>query len=268
MTELGIDLQSFSCVGNTTYSLVSEDKGGVIRDTSRKLKDIFNIDCSEDYRRLAKIFWNPKLHKNPYKPRFIAGARKSVTKELESIMNKGLQVLQANFKRYCASIFRRTGLNFNWSINSSSYFLGKIKTLDVWSMRVYDCSTLYTSLNLHDVESSLFEICNLLFNKQYKYICIRSTKAFFACKKYNGFFCFDKELFKKAIHFILNNTYVCFAGFVLKQSKGIPMGGGCSSPIADLYLCSKEFTFMKALLKDKKFPLANYSLITVAMLMI
>ena len=35
------------------------------------------------------------------------------------------------------------------------------------------------------------------------------------------------------------------------------MGGGCSSPIADLYLCSKEFMFMKALLKDKKFSLAK-----------
>ena len=35
------------------------------------------------------------------------------------------------------------------------------------------------------------------------------------------------------------------------------MGGGCSSPIADLYLCSKEFMFMKALLKDKKISLAK-----------
>ena len=257
MAELGIDMQSFSCVGNTTYSFVSEDKGEVIRDTFIKLKNIFNIDCSEDFRRIPNIFWNPKLHKNPYKPRFIAGARKSVTKELEGLMNKGMQVLQANLKRYCAAIFRRTGLNFNWSINSSSEFLNRINSLDIWSMRVYDFSTLYTNLNLHDVESSLFEICNLLFNKQYKYICVRSTKAFFSSKKYNGFYCFDKELFKKAIHFILNNTYVCFAGFILKQSKGIPMGGGCSSPIADLYLCCKEFMFMKALLKNKKFSLAK-----------
>ena len=257
IAELGIDLQSLSCVGNTTYSFVSEDKMGVIRDTAIKLRDTFNINCGDANRRIPNIFWNPKLHKNPYKPRFIAGARKSISKELEGLMNKGMQVLKANFKRYCASIFRRTGLNFDWSINSSSEFLNKIKSLDIWSMRVYDFSTLYTNLNLQDVEASLFDLCNLLFNKQYKYICVRSSKAFFSCKKYNGFYCFDKELFKKAISFILNNTYVCFAGFILKQSKGIPMGGGCSSPIADLYLCSKEFMFMKALLKDKKFSLAK-----------
>jgi len=44
---------------------------------------------------------------------------------------------------------------------------------------------------------------------------------------------------------------------VLKQSKGIPMGGSCSSPTADLYLSFKEYTYMKTLLRDKRFNLAR-----------
>ena len=72
-----------------------------------------------------------------------------------------------------------------------------------------------------------------------------------------GYTCFDKALFKKAISFILNNTFVAFAGFVLKQTRGIPMGGSCSSPTADLFLSCKEFNFMKRLLKEKKFNLAR-----------
>ena len=35
------------------------------------------------------------------------------------------------------------------------------------------------------------------------------------------------------------------------------MGGSCSSPTADLYLSFKEFSYMKTLLRDKKFNLAR-----------
>ena len=257
MAELGVDVNSLSCVGNNTYSFVTENKELIISQIVEALKDNFNVNCSKENRKIPNVFWNPKLHKNPYKPRFIAGAKKSVTKELEVLMNKGMLVLKNYFSKYCESIYHRTGINFNWSISSSSEFLDRINTLEIWSMQVYDFSTLYTNLNLQDVEESLHELCDLLFKGQYKYICVNAQKAFFARKKYNGFSCFDKDLFNKAISFFLNNTYVCFAGFVLKQTKGVPMGGGCSSPTADLYLSSKEFKYMRTLLRDKKFALAK-----------
>lgn len=257
MAELGVDVNSLSCVGNNTYSFVTENKELIINHVVEALKDNFNVNCSKENQKIPNVFWNPKLHKNPYKPRFIAGAKKSVTKELEVLMNKGMLVLKNYFSKYCESIYHRTGINFNWSISSSSEFLDRINTLEIWSMQVYDFSTLYTNLNLQDVEESLHELCDLLFKGQYKYICVNTQKAFFARKKYNGFSCFDKDLFKKAISFFLNNTYVCFAGFVLRQTKGVPMGGGCSSPTADLYLSSKEFKFMRTLLRDKRFALAK-----------
>ena len=67
----------------------------------------------------------------------------------------------------------------------------------------------------------------------------------------------DIVAFKKAICFIVNNTFVSFGGFVLQQIKGIPMGGSCSSLIADLSLNFKEFSFKKNLVKDKKLGLAR-----------
>ena len=221
------------------------------------MKDGFCINCLVDNLRIPNIFWNPKLHKNPYKPRFIAGAKHSVTKELETLLNKGLQVFKSHFGRYCKAIFHRTGINCNWSIRSSLEFLDRIKHLEIWSMQVYEFSTLYTSLDLKDVENTLSDLCDLLFSPRHKYICINPYKAFFSTKKYNGYTCFDKALFKKAISFILNNTFVAFAGFVLKQTRGIPMGGSCSSPTADLFLSFKELNFMKRLLKEKKFNLAR-----------
>ena len=44
---------------------------------------------------------------------------------------------------------------------------------------------------------------------------------------------------------------------MLRQVKGIPMGGNCCSLMADLTLAYKEFTYMKQLLKIKKFGLAK-----------
>ena len=257
MCELGIDPISLHCVGNSTYDFVSEDKDNIILHCKNSLLHNFNIICDKVNLCIPNIFWNPKLHKTPYKARFIAGARKSCNKQLETLMNKGLFVLKKHFSAYCDAIRHRTGINFYWSINSSQQFVKKLHSLEVWSMQIYDFSTLYTKLDLQDVETSLFHLCDLLFRSNNKFLCINPYKAFFSTKKHNNCSCFDLTLFKKAITFILNNTYVSFGGFILRQSRGIPMGGGSSSPIADLYLSVKEFFYMSNLLKAKRFNLAK-----------
>ena len=257
LRELGIDPNTLACNGNTTYSFFSEDKANVVKNAAKEIKELFGITCPDMHLRIPNIFWNAKLHKDPYKPRFIAGARCSVTKQLEILLNKCLLLLKNHFASYCKVIYLRTGINCNWSIGSSFQFLHKIKNLQVWSMQVYDFSTLYTTLDLDDVEKTLFGLCDLLFSSKHKYICVNSFKACFSTKKGKGFTCFDLPLFKKAISFVLHNTFVAFAGFVLKQSKGIPMGGSSSSPTADLYLCFKEFTYMKGLLRERKHNLAR-----------
>ena len=257
LRELGIDPNTLACNGNTTYSFFSEDKVNVIKNAAKEMEELFHITCPDMHLHIPNIFWNAKLHKDPYKARFIAGARCSVTKQLEILLNKCLLLLKNHFASYCKVIYQRTGINCNWSIGSSFQFLQKIKSLQVWSMQVYDFSTLYTTLDLDDVEKTLFGLCDLLFSSKHKYICANSFKACFSTKKRNDFTCFDLALFKKAISFVLHNTFVAFAGFVLKQSKGIPMGGSCSSPTADLYLSFKEYTYMKTLLRDKRFNLAR-----------
>jgi len=126
-------------------------------------------------------------------------------------------------------------------------------------MQVYDFSTLYTNLDLNEVKKSLFELFDLLFSESNKYICIGlyTKKCFFAKKKYNGFYCLDIDEFKDAIEFILQNTYITFGGLILQQAKGIPMGGNCSSQIADLFLCYREYIYMTSLLSDKRMGLAK-----------
>ena len=259
MSELGIDLQTLACVGNTTYKPVNNTQMDIIETHCKFMKENFGISITEDNKCIPKIFWNPKLHKTPYKARFIAGASHCTTKQLSIFVNKVLKVLKVYFSKYCDAMYKNTGVNCDWSINSSTQFLQKLQQLDVYNIQVYDFTTLYTNLDLNVVESLLYEMIDLLFSSSNKYICISkySDKCFFAKKEYNGYQCFSSDTLKNAIHFLLQNTYVSFGGIILRQTRGIPMGGNSSSQFADLSLAKSEFNYMKSLLKDKKLNLAR-----------
>ncbi len=257
MEELGIDKNTFTCSGNSTYQIMDRTERELIDEHIKEMKNDFKISIDEADQIIPKIFWNAKLHKTPFKARFIAGARRSTTKKLAIRINKGLKVLKQHFIKYCDAIHRHTGINFHWSISSSMEFIEKLREKEIWSMQVFDFTTLYTKLDLQEVISSLYGIIDLLFSSANKFICIGYEKSFFSKKKYRGYHCFDIVTFKKAICYIVNNTFVSFGGFVFQQIKGIPMGGSCSSLIADLTLNFKEFSFMKKLVKDKKLGLAR-----------
>ena len=255
--ELGIDKETFICSGNTTYRNADITPKEIIDKHTKEMKNIFKITIGEKDQIIPKMFWNAKLHKVPFKARFIAGARRSTTKKLAIRINNGLKVLKQSFVKYCEAIRRHTGINYHWSISSSEEFVEKLKDIDIWSMEVFDFTTLYTKLDLQEVINSLYGIINLLFSPTNKYICIGYKKSFFSKKKYRGYHCFDNVTFKEAICFIVSNTFVSFGGIVLQQIKGIPMGGSCSSLIADLSLNFKEFSFMKNLVKERKLGLAR-----------
>lgn len=259
MSELGIDLQTLNCVGNTTYQPVTDTPEDIIDYHCRFLHDNFNITVKEENKCIPRIFWNPKLHKTPYKARYIAGARHCTTKQLSVFVNKALKVLRESFSKYCAAIYRNSGINCDWSINSSTQFLEKIKKIDAFNMQVYDFTTLYTNLDLEVVEGLMNGLIDLIFSESNKYICVSrfDEKCFFAKKQYNGYLCFSSESLKKAINFILQNTYIRYSTNILRQVRGIPMGGNSSSQLADLSLAKCEYDYMQSLLKAKKLGLAK-----------
>ena len=46
----------------------------IIERHCKTMESDFGLLVNEQNRVLPRIFWNPKLHKTPYKARFIAGA--------------------------------------------------------------------------------------------------------------------------------------------------------------------------------------------------
>ena len=258
LKELGYDLSSFSPIGNLTYTPIESNAACVIKNHSDILRDEFDTVCNDKNLKLPKLFWIPKLHKVPYKFRFIAGAKHCSTKQLSILVNKGLSVIRDHFKRYCSSVYNNSGINCFWSVLSTSEFLNKVQSLDVKSAQVFDFSTLYTNLDQREVKEHIFKLLDLIFdNHNRKYLCVGYDKSFMSRSRYNGYTTFTKDKFKSAIKFILENVFITFGGQVFQQTRGIPMGGNCSPLLADLFLLHCEFVYMQNLLKNKKMGLAK-----------
>ena len=257
LKELGFDLLSLTPVGNVTYS-VSSEAVDEITDRHSSIVKTFNVTCSDDYKKLPKVFCTPKFHKIPYKFRFIAGARKCTGTNLSIVLNKGLSLIRENFKTYCDTIRKNSGYRCFWSIQSTQEFLSIASNCNVFSLQVFDFSTLYTNIDQAGIISHLYSLFDMVFNStSRKYLCVGYYRTFFANKKYNNYKCFDLELFKSAVKFVISEVFVVFGGLTFKQVKGIPMGGNCSPLLADLFLCHCEYIFMKSLLENKKFGLAK-----------
>ena len=83
MKELGVSTMT----GNPTYSLTAMSKDEILQN-HHSVMLTFGIPLSEEDIDLPKLYWIPKLHKNPYKQRYIAGSAKCSTKPLPQILTR------------------------------------------------------------------------------------------------------------------------------------------------------------------------------------
>ena len=95
--------------------------------------------------RLPTIYWLPKLHKTPYKARFIANSSSCTTTELSKLLTSCLTAVTNHVIRYCEKVYERSGKNLFWSIKNSGEVLNKLKSrgFRATSLSTYDFSTLY-----------------------------------------------------------------------------------------------------------------------------
>ena len=70
----------------------------------------------------------PKMHKNPYKHRFIAGSSKRSTKPLSILLTKLLTHINQGLQKYCETAYSRSGVNQMWILKNSKELLGHFKS--------------------------------------------------------------------------------------------------------------------------------------------
>ena len=120
----------------------------------------FGLFVDEDHSRLPTLYWLPKLHKRPYKTRFIANSSACTTTELSILLTSCLTAIKNHVIKYCTTVYERNGKSFFWSIKNSGEILNKLKSRGFLAsgLSTYDFSTLYTTLPHNLINEKLTEL--------------------------------------------------------------------------------------------------------------
>ena len=113
----------------------------------------YGLFVDEDHSKLPTLYWLTKLHKPPYKSRFIANSSACKTTELSILLTSCLTAIKNRVIKYCTTFYEINGKNLFWSIKNSGEILNKLKSrvFLAYGLSTYDFSTLYTRVGSHVV---------------------------------------------------------------------------------------------------------------------
>ena len=126
--------------------------------------------CPKPVFILPTMYWLPKLHKRPYKARFIANSRSCTTTELSKLLTFCLTAIKSHVIRYCEAVYETSNKNWFWSIKNSGEVLSKLKYrgFRATSLSIYDFSTLYTTLPHNLIKEKLLDLIEWTFKRALK----------------------------------------------------------------------------------------------------
>ena len=138
-----IDTLKQELSGTKAYEQTSEKEKSVINNHIFHNATRFAVSVNEDQERLPTFYWLPKLHKKPYKARFIANSSSCTTTELSKLLTSCLTTIKNHVIKYCEKVYERSGKNLFWSIKNSCEVLNKLKSrgFRASSLSTYDFSS-------------------------------------------------------------------------------------------------------------------------------
>ena len=104
--------------------------------TVKKSAETTNRNCMKslgfkDYNlsdKFSNLYWTPKLHKTPYKYRFITSSFDCTTKPLSVLLTRNLSAIKEKLSNLSSVIYSRTGINEMWMLKNSSELLQKMNS--------------------------------------------------------------------------------------------------------------------------------------------
>ena len=202
---------------------------------------------------LPYIYWIPKLHKNPYKQRYIAGSSSCSTKALSQKLTKMLSAIKEHLHNYCDTAYSRSGVNQMWILKNSKHLLqnfSKMSLSKITSIKSFDFTSLYTTIPHDKLKDRLKSIITESFfhkngNRRYKYLVFNKDRVYFVRETTNSRQKYTESDIIKMLEFLVDNIFVEFGGKIFQQTIGIPMGTNCAPLLADLFLYSYEAQFIQ-----------------------
>ena len=214
--ELGLHLLP----GNPTYNL-TDFSASEILDNHKSVVTTFGIQNTDSRRRaLPYIYWIPKMHKNPYKHRFIAGSSKCSTKPLSILLTKLLTCIKQGLQKYCETAYLRSGVNQMWILKNSKELLEHLQSPNfnhITSIRSFDFSTLYTTIPHQKLKS---RIATIIRNSFIHKNGIRSRRTIFCQGTLileNKYILYTEDDIINMLEFLVDNIFVVFGGKVFQQ---------------------------------------------------
>ena len=216
----------------------------------------FGVKAKENQDKVPMLYLLPKLHKKPYKARFIANSGSCTTTELSKLLTSCLTAVKKHVIKYCEKAYERSGKNLFWSIKNSSEILDKLKARDfnATSLSTYDFSTLYTTLHHNLIKDKLIDLIERTFKREGSpYLAGNDINAFLLQKKKkNIYHAWSCQNVCDALTFLLDNIFIRFGTKLYRQVVGIPMATNCAPLVADLFLFCYERGFMMSLSDDQQ----------------
>ena len=224
-----------------------------------------SLSSTDEELDLPYIYWIPKMHKNPYKHRFIAGSSKCSTKPLSILLTKLLTHIKQGLQKYCETSYSRSGVNQMWILKNSKELLEHLQSPNfnhITSIKSFDFSTLYTTIPHQKLKSRLATIIRNSFihkngNRRYKFLVLGREGPYFVKEHSDSKNKYTEDDIINMLEFLVDNIFVVFGGKVFQQIVGIPMGTNCAPLLADIFLYSYEAEFIQSLLSTGKKKLAS-----------
>ena len=163
-----------------------EEEKSVVNGHCNLLALRFSVCVKERQDRLPTMYWLPKLHKTPYKARFIANSSSCTTTELSKLLTSCLTAVKNHVIKYCEKVYERSGKNLFWSIKNSGEVLNKLKSrgFRATSLSTYDFSTLCTTLPHNLIKEKLINLIEWTFKREGSpYIACNERQAFFTSEE-------------------------------------------------------------------------------------
>ena len=180
--ELGID----NSLGNPTYTSTTLTKEEIL-DNHRSVLCFFGISTKDEELGLPSLYWIPKLHKCPFKQRYISESAKCSTKPLSKLLTCIISAVKTGLQSYCDTSYSRGGVDQIWILKNSKDLLEYIQSRSLFScnsIKPFDFSTLYMSIPHSKRKDKLRELVQLCFIKKnsqrrYKYLVLGRDRSYF-----------------------------------------------------------------------------------------
>ena len=153
---------------------------------------MFGLFVDQDHSNLPTLYWLPKLHKQPYKSRFIAYSSACTTTEMSLLLTSCLTAIKNHVIKYCTTAYERNGKKLFFSIKNSGENLNKLKSRGFLAsgLSTYDFSTLYTKLPHNLIKDKLTKLIEQKFNREGSlYLAIMIKMPFIVLNNLNDINC-------------------------------------------------------------------------------